>query len=465
MGGQEAQIRWCGTAVGLWLLLVAPCAVADSAASGPRSPTIAASLPPSLADPGGLRDLLVPQGVTYQLNYIGEALANASGGMRRGVVYDGRVEVALDLDLQRLAGWSGATAHVNAFQIHGNALSRGFIGNLAPVSSIEATPGVRLHEAWLEQELLAELLAVRLGQLAADTEFLTSAHAGLFMNNTFGWPTIASANLPSGGPAYPFSTPGLRVRLAPTRSQALLIALLNGDPAGPGADDPQERNRHGLNFRVSDRPLIIGEAQLSYGQQHSSRASPGAIKLGAWYHFGRFADQRFGTDGLPLGDPLGSQTPVQRTGNYGIYAVIDQQIHLPVGAATGVGAFLRVATSPGDRNLIDAYVDSGLAVSGMIAARPDDAIGIAAAYARISGAARGFDRDQVFLAGEAIPVRDYEALIEVTYQAQVVPGWTVQPSIQYVVHPGGRIANPLEPTDPRPIRDALFVGVRTTIRY
>jgi hypothetical protein len=41
-------------------------------------------------------------------------------------------------------------------------------------------------------------------------------------------------NLPSGGAAYPLSTPGVRLKVDPVKNVSLLLAVLNGDPAGPG---------------------------------------------------------------------------------------------------------------------------------------------------------------------------------------------------------------------------------------
>src|SRR3954468_10561938 len=92
--------------------------------------------------------------------------------------------------------------------------------------------------------------------------------------------------------------------------------------------------------------------------------------------------------------------------------------------------------------------------------------------------ARGLDRDArafgflagldpetgAFTGGALPPVRSSEALIEVTYQAQVIPGWTVQPDFQYVVRPGGHIQNPRDP-DGAAIKNAAVFGLRTTIRY
>src|SRR5215210_5253378 len=109
-------------------------------------------------------------------------------------------------------------------------------------SGIEALPSTRLYELWLEQKFFNDRIAVRAGQLAADTEFLVSQQATLFVNATFGWPAITAANLPSGGPAYPLATPGVRLKVAPTDELSFLAAIFNGDPAGPGPGDPQRNN-------------------------------------------------------------------------------------------------------------------------------------------------------------------------------------------------------------------------------
>jgi porin len=47
----------------------------------------------------------------------------------------------------------------------------------------------------------------------------------------------AAQNLPSGGPAYPLSAPGVRVKLDFGQNISFLFAIFNGDPAGPCAGD------------------------------------------------------------------------------------------------------------------------------------------------------------------------------------------------------------------------------------
>ena len=54
---------------------------------------------------------------------------------------------------------------------------------------------------------------------------------------------------------------------------------------------------------------------------------------------------------------------------------------------------------------------------------------------------------------------------EATYIAQVLPGFALQPDIQYIVRPSGHILNPRDPGGREDVRNALVLGLRTVIRY
>jgi hypothetical protein len=56
------------------------------------------------------------------------------------------------------------------------------------------------------------VLAIKVGQQAADVEFFDSKTDDLLINGTFGWPAIFGTNLPAGGPAPPIAVPGGRVK-------------------------------------------------------------------------------------------------------------------------------------------------------------------------------------------------------------------------------------------------------------
>ncbi|MET4716144.1 carbohydrate-selective porin OprB [Bradyrhizobium japonicum] len=220
---------------------------------------------------GLLPQPLEGRGIKFAATYIGETLGNPSGGLKRGSVYEGRLNLAVDVDFGKLAGVRDLTFHANMFQIHGGGLSRGALLNFMDVSGIEALPSTRLYEAWFERKWGTKL-ALRAGQLAADTEFMTAKYTDVFTNASLGWPAGLSLNLPSGGPSPPLAALGARVRADITDNLTVLGAAFNGDSAGPGADDPQLRNRYGVNFRINDPPLALGEMQFLW---NGKKGDPG----------------------------------------------------------------------------------------------------------------------------------------------------------------------------------------------
>lgn len=121
-------------------------------ASAPTSPSVSSSLGP-FADPGGVRATLGTYGVHYSLTYIGEQLGNVSGGVRRGSIYEGRLDLSVDADLEKLLGWSAGAFHATGFQIHGEGLTRKYVQSLYTTSGIEALPSTRLYDIYFEQRL------------------------------------------------------------------------------------------------------------------------------------------------------------------------------------------------------------------------------------------------------------------------------------------------------------------------
>jgi porin len=198
------------------------------------------------------------------------------------------------------------------------------------------------------------------------------------------------------------------------------------------------------------------EGAYAYGRDGTGL--PGAVKLGGWRHFGDFDDLRLNTSGAALG--IAGGDPFVHSGNHGLYAVFDQMIYRFAhgGEGSGISVFGRVAGSPSNRNQIDVYADAGVVITGLLPSRPADAFGIAFAYAGLSDDASGFDRDSGFAV-----VRDYEAVLEVSYTAEVVPGLYLQPDFQYFWHPGGHVPDPDDPNDA--VEDAAVIGLRTTVNY
>ncbi|HVC62253.1 MAG TPA: carbohydrate porin [Acetobacteraceae bacterium] len=411
----------------------------------------------------GLRKRLADSGIVFGLQEQSEVWDNSAGGRRRGATYDGLTTASLQIDLDRLAGWSGATFFVDAFQIHGRGPSDNLVGNLQDVSNIEATRGAKLYDLWLEQTLLNGRLNVRLGQEGAADEMAIVGDAALFLNASFGFPAVPTTDLPSGGPNYPMAAPFVRVRYRPGDAITLVGAAFSGDPAPPGGGDPQRRDAGGAAFRLNDHALLFAELWYSRNAGRDAAGLPAVFKLGAWFDSGRFADPLYDSTGLSLANPASSGVPRRHLHDFAFYGILDQTVWRKAdNPHEGVAVFLQVMGAPGDRNLSSLFVEAGLNWKAPIAGRDNDAFGLAVAYEGIGAAARRFSSGLAFFSGSGVPYDRNETVVEATCQYQVAPWWTLQPDAQYVVNPGAGI--PAGPNR-KPLKDAFIVGVRAIITF
>jgi porin len=406
-------------------------------------------------------------GIKFAATYIGEVLGNATGGLQQGGTFEGRLNLAVDLDFEKLAGWHGLIAHANIFAIHGNGLSRSNLQNFFVVSGIEALPTVRLYEAYFEQKFFNDKWSIRAGQLAADGEFIASKYTDVFTNASLGWPAITTVDLPAGGPSPPLAAVGARLSGKLNDNVTLLAAIFDGDSAGPGPGDPQQRNRYGLNFRVNDPPLVLGELQFSWKNVLPNDDRGGTLKIGGWHHFGTFSDQRFASDGRSIADPAGSGLGRMLRADDGIYSVIEQKVYsVPKSKDRGIGVFMRTSASPPDRNLIDLYSDAGIDFVGFFDQRQNDKFGVALGYAHVSRRAQALDRDYAFFAGlPDWPIRSSEALFTASYLYEIKAGWNLLPNYQYIFRPGGGATDPAGPNPGIRLKNASVFGVRSVMKF
>jgi len=419
-------------------------------------------------DWGGLRAALSNRGIDISLNYIGEVFGSA-GGIRQGIGYEHRFEFSVDTDLEKLAGWNGAATHLTVYQIgHANGLpAADYTGSIADPSNIEALPATRLFTAWFQKSFFDGKVSLRLGQIAADDEFLISPTATNLINSTFGWPTLPATDMLQGGPVYPLATPGVRLQVRPSAEWTLLAAVFSGAPAGADCTMlPQQCNRYGTTFSLSGGALWIGEAQYGVNQAKDSKGMPGVYKFGAWYATTSFPDQQLGLSAtgpaVSLASPLNA-FPLNHQGDWGIYGVADQMIWRSGKGVQSLNAFLRAAAAPSDRNLVQSYIDGGLGLKAPLPGRDDDVLTFGIAYSMISPDAVALDLSTQFLAGMPLPIRDQEIMLDLDYSFQVAPWWTLQLDGQYINHPGGHAPDPLNPT--QAIADAFVGIVRSSIKF
>jgi porin len=184
-------------------------------------------------------------GYVHRFNYTGELFADVHGGMKTGVVYTGLMQGSLDWH------WGGWTAHGDAYLPHGESLTKRDVGDFSVISNIDAVHQPRLHELWGQREIGP--FAVRIGMLAADTEFWSSDTAAIFVSSAFGAPSVVSGNLPHP-PIFPQGVPGIRLADDFDKADTLRFAALDGD-----GGDPATANPHGLRFAFNHGALLVLE--------------------------------------------------------------------------------------------------------------------------------------------------------------------------------------------------------------
>lgn len=163
-------------------------------------------------DPGGLRSRLLARGVTLTLSEASEVTGNPLGGRRRQVTYAGLTRFGVQVDTGTAVGVPGGTFRASGFQVHGRGLgSSALRGDVYAISNIEENRSTLLAELWYEQ-VVANGVTIRAGQIFADLEFMTSDYGGLFVASTFGWSSFATTSLPNGGPIYPRAALGVRAK-------------------------------------------------------------------------------------------------------------------------------------------------------------------------------------------------------------------------------------------------------------
>ena len=387
--------------------------------------------PPAVCGQTAGRDSGV-HAVIPTFSYTSELVRDAVGGARRGTAFAGAGGVQVTLLLGRILGWHGARLFVFVLGTHGGAPSD-LVGDVQGVSNLEAPAAVRLEEAWLQQNLLDNRLSWLVGRYDLNTEFYRLQSGALFLDSSFGIGPEFSHTGVAGPSIFPNTAFGTRVDYKPSPNIVWRAAVLDGVPV--------DRAGEGIRlFAPGDGALLVGEVALlerpdTGGAPRHRRFAIGRgllrsyaakIALGAWYYTARFPD---------LIDTT------QHRGSGGAYLIGDLTVR-------SLTAFAQLGLGDSRVNQIGGYLGGGFTLTAPFASRAQDALGLAVAAARNGS---HYERAQTAAGGTAAG----ETSVELTYLAQLGSWLTVQPDLQYVIHPGGT----------RATRNAVVPGLRVAVSH
>lgn len=402
-------------------------------------------------DWGGLRTRLANKGFAVEAVYTGEVFSNTVGGRHRASVYLDNVDLLMTFDMQKLLGWPGATLFLYGLGNQGDDPSEN-IGDAQTVSNIAAFSTWKLYEAWVQQNLLKYQMSFLVGLYDLNSEFDALQSANLFINSSHGIdPTFSQAGV-NGPSIFPFTTIGMRLKLAPIRwlyVQSVVLNGIAGNPANPRGTQIVFGKNDGIlsttEIGYLIRPVIQTEGSGRHRHRHIGRlATPeyeGKIAVGFWFYTAQFD---------ALLQPQNAPRPQKLDDNHGVYLTAEQTVfHEKDHADQGLTLFARVGFANSKINRFGSYTGAGAVYTGLIPGRDHDQIGFA-----VAGAHNGSQYKKALLAsGETVENSEWN--FEWTYEAPLTPWLTVQPDIQYVINPD---------TNPA-VKNALAVDIRLEISF
>ena len=364
-------------------------------------------------------------GLDFNSAYKGEPIRNLRGGQRTGGTYLDNLDLQLQADPGSIFSIPGLSGLLYVLYNNSSEFSAEYVGDAQVVSNIDAPRGLRIFEAWLDWAPGAGPLSTRVGLYNLNSEFDSIETGGLFLNSAQGIGPDFSQSGRNGPSIFPVTSLALRLRAALGNGGYGQVAVLDGVPG-----DPEDPGSNKIYLSHEDGALLVAEFGWAGDEWR--------MAVGTWRYTANF-------DRL---DPAnGDGSPITGDGNAGWYAIADRTVWRR--EATSVAAFLRAGHADDRYNQFDFYVGTGATMSGFLATRPDDELGLAIAVAMTGD---GFEASR---AAESLPTDHHETAIELTWRAPITDWLTLQPDVQYIINPG---------TDPG-LDNALTISLRFELTW
>ncbi len=353
------------------------------------------------------------RGVQPFLGYTGEFFSVLDGGNETATTWQGLADFGADFYLENLVGIPGALVHIHGQTIHGDDPSA-FAGDINALSNIVAFNTSRLFQLWYEQELMEGSMAIRVGLIDLDDDFMIADSSGLFINSGFG--PMPTQSLNNAAPIWPIGALGALLYAEPSENTFIQMGIYDGNIGD------EEINDDGLHVKLGGVEGFL--YMFETGVTSNILGREGVYKIGGFYHSGEeFIDFNTGNT---------------VNGNSSIYFAINQEL------SDSFTGWWRLGYSPdAEKNVVSLYTDFGINWIGPFGQRSEDILGIGFLHT-------DFSDDYV----RANPgVSSTESVLELTYQGVITPWFTLQPDLQIIF-------NPHEGE-----KDAIVFGIRSQIIF
>jgi porin len=430
----------------------------------PDQPKISQSWPPPahlFGDWNGLRPWLRAYGITYDLDYTTESVANLSGGRRVGADYAHQIGLSVDVDWEKLAGIPGFSTHTNFVNRAGRNASADYVGDTViqaqEIYGAGFNVGAKLVWFYGEEKLLDDRVNIAFGRFAPGLDYDASPLYCNFMTLTIcGHDRALTAN--QGFEDWPMSEWGARIRVRPTEQTYITVGVFQSQPF-PASTEPFTQGGHsGWNWTFKGTTGASIPVEIGYTPLIGQDQMPGHYKLGFNWDTSTYRDNFVDVAGMPL--VLSGLPGKPHDGRAQFWATADQMI-LRNGSNPNDGLIL-LATYAHDQSattLFNDFIWAGILDRGFWSARPHDQIGFGFTWYDVSNQLTRTERLQsalnMPLSGGARGVQTHAMVLEANYGIEITPGLLIQPELEYFIRPGGTHSVP----------NAFLVGVKTHVDF
>lgn len=379
---------------------------------------------------GGVRGDWADKGYLLEGNYQSQTAHNFTGGDKQITRYTDQFSLIGTFDLQKIAGWDGATFQTIMTERSGRNINTD--ANIGAYDQLQAIWG-RGQTWWLtmfalKQKLLDDRLEVRLGRLTVEEDF--DSQPCDFQNITFcggpegnlvgdywiNWPASQWAGVVTW-----HLNPGSYIKAGAYQLNPTYV------------DSTWARSNAWLpNFPSGTVGALI---PLEYGWASSLYGQPSHYMLGAWYNTAGGNDLYLNDDHDSLGSNGG--TALHRGGRYGVYFTAQQQ--LTGNASKGWNATFNIAAADKATSYLDHQATLVVEYKGIFD-RPVDFVGLGLGATHGNPRFAAYQRDWN-AANPDLPQQrvydGYEFETEAFYNWSPIAGVNFRPNLQWIVHPGG----------------------------
>lgn len=354
---------------------------------------------------------------------IDELWSNTSGGYRKKTSYIGNTIVGLDISSKLISNIDYGSLYISMNNNRGTPVSQNNLFTYDTISSIENFNATKLYE--LYYHISYHNFDIKIGKIDFSSLFGYDDKTQNFTNGGMVTSTVMNNNSYYQNNYTPLASPGVYV----SYNVKKILFKLGLTSSNPINENYNNQNYMNINYDKYGTKFIINSPFLYYEINYKNDNKN--VILGGFYDTGK--------------QPI-SYTNKKYSGNYGFYLNYNQQILKK--KEYNLDLFFRFYIDPMQKYENVFYtIDTGLILS------------YKKIYLGLSFSDTNGSKYLNYNLTKNISKNHNEYKTELTLNYKINDYFSIQPVIQYIVRPGGRIYND------KLIKNELIFGVRNTFNY